>query len=174
MNIRSAVHTVGVVLTSAVLLAGCGQPAAPVLDVVEPFTPQPAARDIATVYLTIRNTGETDDALIAASTDITERVELHQSIVENGLVTMRHVEELVVPAGGQLVLEPGGHHLMLINPEPLAEGDTYTLRLTFRESDDLDVEVPVTAITGEMGMAGSGSEPALNVLALSWWQRTAS
>lgn len=150
-------------LTAGLILAGCAQDgvqsgdapqqlAAPVLEIVEPFTPQPAVSDIAAAYFTVINTGDGADALISASTDIAERVEVHESVVTDGLAEMRPVEEIVVPAGDQAVLERGGYHLMLINPQPLAEGDTYDLTVTFDQSGDLTVEVPVTAAVGGMNM----------------------
>jgi copper(I)-binding protein len=147
----------GVLLAVGVVaLASCGRPAAedpatpaapaPVLRVVDPFTPQPAAADVAAAYMTITNSGTADDALIAASTEVAERVELHQSIVEDGMATMRLVSAITVPAGGKAVLQRGGYHLMLINPKPLTEGDRYLLTLHFDQSGELNVEVPVLGL----------------------------
>jgi periplasmic copper chaperone A len=162
MNIRVRVWILLAVGVFA-LVVGCGRPAgsgtaapedatAPVLDVVDPFTPAPAADDVAAAYMTIMNSGEVDDTLIAASTEVAERVELHQSVVEGGVAKMRLVEGITVPAGGKAVLERGGYHLMLINPKPLTEGDRYILTLRFGQSGQLNVEVPVTGLTsGEAG-----------------------
>lgn len=47
-----------------------------------------------------------------------------------GAMTMREVASIEVPAGGEVVLEPGGYHLMLIGlAAPLVAGDTVDIAL---------------------------------------------
>ncbi len=145
-------------------IGGCGGEDAtdaagtPDLEVVDAVTPEPAAPDLAAVYLTIRNTGDGPDALTGGSTDIAAAVEVHETVIEDGVASMQPIPELVVPAGGEVVLERGGHHLMLLDPEPLAPGDTYPLTLSFAESGDVQVEVTVVERTGDMGHMAGGSD----------------
>jgi periplasmic copper chaperone A len=106
-------------------------------------------------YFTVKNTGAEPDRLIAVETSGAEKVELHQSINENGVAKMRPVTGVDVPANADTPLQPGGYHLMLIGlKEPLAEGMRIPATLTFEKSGKIDVEFAVEA----MGYAGPGKK----------------
>lgn len=81
-------------------------------------------------YLTLANTGDTPIVVEAVSSPAFAAVEIHQSLVEDGIARMLPVEALTVPPHGTLRLEPGGYHLMLMHPaQPLAAGENVVLRL---------------------------------------------
>jgi len=56
---------------------------------------------------------------------------------------MGEVESVEIPAGGELVLEPGGYHLMLMGVGPLVEGDILDLTLSFDDAGSVQVRAPV-------------------------------
>jgi len=63
---------------------------------------------------------------------------------------MLPVKQLEVPAGGQLMLEPGGHHLMLFDPlRTLTAGETVTLIIHMNNGKQLSATAPVIRKTGE-------------------------
>jgi len=96
------------------------------------------------VYLVIRNRGREDDRLVGARTDVARAVELHLSVVEDGVMRMRQVDAVSVPPRGELRLQPGGYHLMLIDlARELKEGDRFDLTLDFEKSGVRVVEVVV-------------------------------
>lgn len=97
-------------------------------------------------FATISNAGDAEDALVGVKTDITDVAQVHETVTnEDGTgATMREVEEIVVPAGGSVKLEPGGSHIMLMNLKTdLAAGTTVTLTLTFRSGTTMTVDFPV-------------------------------
>lgn len=97
-------------------------------------------------FMTIMNSTDTDDRLIAATTDIAERVELHTHQEDaNGVMKMLHVEEgFAVPAGGMHALARGGDHIMLMGlTQSLSHGDTISVTLTFENAGDISVDIPV-------------------------------
>ena len=95
-------------------------------------------------YLVIRNATEEDDALVAVESDLADTIELHTVSMDGGIMRMRAVEDVPVPAGGEAVLAPGGFHVMLIGLHaPLVEGDTAALTLRFRSGRTLEVTAPV-------------------------------
>ena len=105
----------------------------------------------ASIYLTVHNDGDADDQLTGASTSEGSGM-LHESVEDGGgRVTMRMLSEMEVPAGGELVLEPGGGHLMIPVPDALAEGDTFDVTLTFAEVGDIEVPVRVVSADGVFG-----------------------
>ena len=97
-------------------------------------------------WLTIRNSGETD-RLLGARSPAAERVELHTHIHEGGVMMMRRMEGLDVPAGGRVALEPGGDHLMLFGlKRGLKPGDTFPLTLLFEKAGRITVEMRVAPL----------------------------
>ena len=105
------------------------------------------------VYLSIRNTGSTDDALIGVATPIAGMPMLHETVVTDGIASLPHVMSVPVPAGGMIALEPGGFHAMLMGlNQTLEKGATFPVPLTFQNASavTVDVEIP--------GMGAKGPE----------------
>ncbi len=101
-------------------------------------------------WLTIRNAGG-EDRLVGAESPAAERVELHTHIHEGGVVMMRRVEALNVPAGGEAALEPGGDHLMLFGLKGrLKPGGSFPLTLLFEKAGAVTVEVRVAPLAETM------------------------
>ena len=93
-----------------------------------------------------KTTPRFDDRLTAVTSDVAEKVEMHtHSQNADGVMTMPAVPEgFPIPAGGQLVLERGGNHIMLMGlTRELKDGDTINLTLTFEQAGEVVVEVPV-------------------------------
>lgn len=63
---------------------------------------------------------------------------------DGGMMTMQEVDEIPVPAGETVSLEPGGYHVMLLElVAPLEAGDTIEVTLTFAEAGEVVVEAEV-------------------------------
>jgi hypothetical protein len=96
------------------------------------------------VYVTITNRGGRPDALVGAATDAATTVELHETVHEGGVMKMRPLPRVDVPAGGRLEMKPGGHHIMLLGiKRDLKPGDTVTVTVTFEKAGRMTVEAPV-------------------------------
>ena len=97
-------------------------------------------------YLRIENGGDEAAHVVSASSPIADRVEIHTHEMDDGVMKMRHVHSLEVPAQGTVTFEPGGLHLMLIGlTEPLVRGESFPLTLEFDGAGTIDVTVDVTA-----------------------------
>ncbi len=111
----------------------------------------------AAAYLTVVNHGAAGDRLVAVSTPVAGKAALHTHIMEEGVAKMRPVEAMKIQAKGSTALEPGGHHVMLMGLEqPLKEGDSFPMTLTFETAGEVEVEVHVQAM-GAMQAAGGES-----------------
>lgn len=163
MNLPRTTATVLLGVATTLLLAGCGGTGSSEIAVSDARVPVPPGTNGA-AYMTLTNDGDTDDQLIAASTDVAESVELHETTTDGGSMSMQQVEGIDIPAGGEAVLEPGGLHVMLIDvTEDLTEGDTVELTLTFGVAGEQTVSaevVPTGDMQMEMGSEGmeTGSE----------------
>jgi len=89
------------------------------------------AQPVGAGFVTIANSGAAD-RLVSVSCTCSQSAELHSMTMDGGVMKMRKLEGIDVPAKGSLVLEPGGMHLMLIGLKaPLAEGQSVPLELRF-------------------------------------------
>ena len=69
---------------------------------------------------------------------------IHETVIENGVSKMRPMPHLVVPARGQVVLAPGGGHLMLMQPKrTVAEGDKMRIEFGLTDGRRVVAEFPV-------------------------------
>ncbi|MCB9982766.1 MAG: copper chaperone PCu(A)C [Rhodospirillales bacterium] len=83
------------------------------------------------VFVELRNDGEQDVKITAAAADVSEVVELHTHIIDGDVVMMRQVDGYDIPAGESIVLEPMGHHIMLMGLKaPLVEGESFPVSIT--------------------------------------------
>lgn len=100
-------------------------------------------------YMTVKNTGESADRLVGATVDFAGRVEIHEMKMSEGVMKMRRIEGgLEIPAGGEVVLKPGGYHLMFMKlSEQLAEGENRKVSLEFEKAGRIEVEFSVQAIS---------------------------
>lgn len=98
-------------------------------------------------FMVLHNDGDEDRSLVGASTPAAGVAELHNHVNVDGVMQMRQVEAIPVPAGEHVSLAPGGYHLMLIDlAAPLHEGDELSLTLTFDEGESLTLDAPVRRI----------------------------
>ena len=81
-------------------------------------------------------TSKKDARLIAVKTTVAESAEIHTMTMDNGVMQMRQLDYLELPANQPVTLGPGGNHLMLLGlKRPLKEGSTLPLTLTVQYAD---------------------------------------
>lgn len=106
------------------------------------------------VYLTITDTGA-PDSLTAASSPVASKADLHKSFTDNGVAKMRDVTTLSVEPGKPLTLSPDGYHIMLTGlKQPLKQGDTFPVTLSFAKAGQVTATVTVQKAGGSMSMPG--------------------
>jgi periplasmic copper chaperone A len=106
------------------------------------------------VYLTITDTGA-PDRLTAASSPVAGKADLHESFTDNGVAKMRDVTTLPVEPGKPLTLAPEGYHIMLTGlKQPLKQGDTFPVTLSFAKAGQVTATVTVQKAGGGMSMPG--------------------
>ena len=134
-------------IVSALLLlvVGCGQEhTGDPIVVRDAWIREPPPRSPAAGYLVVENRGGESVELVAVATEAAEQTEIHVMEYKNDRMTMRRVEGLQVPAGGEVALKPGGTHLMLMElRQPLRDGDEVELVLRFGDGTERRIQVPV-------------------------------
>jgi copper(I)-binding protein len=124
------------------------------LTVVDPYVRMaPPGAKATGAFMTIRNTSDKDVQVVKADCNAAKVTELHNHINDNGVMRMRQVKEINVPARGEAQLKPGSYHVMLINMKaPLKDGDKVDITLSFSDGGTKTVQVPVKNPMGGMPM----------------------
>lgn len=96
------------------------------------------------VFGTITNPGDADLHLTGVESDLGGSAELHETVPGgSGMMMQEREDGFVIPAGGELVLAPGGNHIMLMElGRPITTGQQITLTLEF---DGAEQDVTVSA-----------------------------
>jgi copper(I)-binding protein len=142
-------------LLTVCLLAFCGIVSAQTIDEVvidgayvrgvPPGQPNSAA------FMKIVNKGSAGHALVSGSSPVAEVVELHTHTMEGGMMRMRQVDKIDLPAGETVSLQPGGLHVMLIGlKQKLVPGEEVELRLKFDDSSEVTLKAPVRKLQMKM------------------------
>ncbi len=101
----------------------------------------PVNAPVAGGFMTITNNGAEDDRLIAATSAIAGKTEIHEMAMDGDVMKMREIEGgIVIPSGGTVTLMPGGLHVMFMQlGAQLKEGETHDAVLTFEKAGQVTV-----------------------------------
>ncbi len=123
----------------------------------------PGGSTLTAAFMEIKTAAGVSDKLVAASSPIAGRVEVHTHIKEGDVMKMRRLETLELKPGETRVLAPSGDHVMLFDLKaPLKVGDVVKLTLTFQKAGPVEVEAkvePIGAMGPNMGPKGVDAQP---------------
>ena len=146
-------HIVAIVL--AWLLAGAAY-AADLVQVKEPWAKATVpGQKVGGVYMKI--VARENLRLTGVKSAVAETVEVHQMKMENGMMRMRAVPILELPAGKTVKLEPGGYHIMLFDiKQSLVAGQKLKLELTVEDASKRQHRVAVEAVVRDRDAGPAG------------------
>lgn len=128
---------------AALALAAC-QPKAEDVRVDDAWVRlSPVAGNPAAAYFTVHGGAKTD-RLVAVTSAKAARVELHENVMDAATMTMRPIESVEVPAGGEVRFAPGGNHAMLFDVAADVKPGA-TMPLAFRFASGRTIEVAARA-----------------------------
>lgn len=146
---------VGSALVGAALVPVVPASAGESLQVENAWVPwAPPGLKVHVAYMTIVNRGATDQVIVGAESTDYERIELHRSVIKDGVSTMQAVDEVRVPANGRVEFAPTDLHLMLIGPRrPQAVDRHVQIFLHLSGGGKVDI----SAVVRRRGDAGHGA-----------------
>jgi hypothetical protein len=98
--------------------------------------------------MTFVNTGDVNHSVKSAASPVAATVELHTHTNNNGVMEMRQIPQIDVPAKGRTELAPGGLHIMLIGlKQDMKVGETAQITLTFEDGSTTLVDAPIQEVT---------------------------
>jgi len=104
----------------------------------------PPVAPTAAAYFVVHNKGSEADRLLSVSTPVAGKAELHEHVHADGVMKMQQVQDVVIPAGGEVKFEPMGYHVMLFGvKQQLKDGERFPMTLRFEKAGEVQVEVAV-------------------------------
>jgi len=126
------------------------------ISVDDPYVREvPPGQMTSASFLILKNASDKEIALIKATSDVAKNVELHEHVHEDGMMKMRQVPKIVIPANGETILKPGGYHIMLIGlTRKIKAGDIIDIELEYDNGDKQTIKAEVKKIMQGMMMKG--------------------
>ena len=107
----------------------------------------PAGAKTGAAYVAVINNGGTSDRLLSAATPLAQEVQFHRETKDNGISRMRELHRVEIDPGAKVIFKPGDMHMMMVGlKQPLKEGETFPLTLTFEKAGKIDVTVSVAKV----------------------------
>lgn len=135
-------------------------PASDVVTVTDAWV-KAAESGMTAAFGTVRNPSDHEVTVVAVTTPASARVELHETVANDaGQMTMREKQGgFTVPAAGEMLLEPGGNHIMLMDlATPVVAGEDVVLTFTFSDASTLEVTAPAKDYAGANESYDEGDE----------------
>jgi len=99
-------------------------------------------RDVAAGFFSLTNNGE-DDRLVSVSSPISENVEIHNHVEEDGVMKMRRIDGVDLPSGDTVSFKPGSYHIMMFGATIPEGAEKVSVTLTYENAAPVTKTVPV-------------------------------
>jgi hypothetical protein len=114
---------------------------------------------VTAIYMVVILVADDADRLESARSSAAQSVEIHETRIENNIMSMHRIDGIDIEPDTPVVFEPGGLHLMVIGlKRPARTGDSLPLELKFARAGKLTLEVPVGEPTGIDALGHGGDE----------------
>jgi copper(I)-binding protein len=102
---------------------------------------RPSSENMATaLYFTIENKGTTADTLFQVDSEISNKVELHETYSQGDMMGMRKVDFIVVTGKSSFEFKPGSYHIMVMKlKKDINEGDEEKFVLHFKQAGEINI-----------------------------------
>jgi copper(I)-binding protein len=103
--------------------------------------------NVSSAYMEVNNLTNKNMVLIGATSKVSNRIEIHEHVMNDEMMRMVKRESLTIPANDHVVLQPSGYHLMIFNlVEPLKVDDKVDVTLHFSNKKEVIISLPVQSI----------------------------
>jgi len=100
-------------------------------------------RDVAAGYMSVTNHTKTDDTLISVTSPMSDRVEIHTHLNEDGVMKMRQVQGVDIKAGETVEFKPGSYHLMMFGVSMTDGQEDVSVTLNYENAPSVTMIIPV-------------------------------
>lgn len=137
-----------IILTAFLSLLFCHSVIASEISITDQYVRETIpGTTISSAYMSIKNDMSKDITLVNITSSVSQRIELHEHIMSDGMMQMQQVESIIVKAKDKTVLQPHGYHVMIFNlDEPLVAGGTVDMILNFDNGKAVTIQLPVQGL----------------------------
>ncbi len=159
MQIR-LVATLFALILGGISFVAMAETAADAVSVTDPYVRAvPPGQPNSAAFMQLTNQSDADHTLVAAESTVAQAVELHTHVMEEGMMKMRRIEKIDLPAGQEVALQPGGLHIMLIGLNQELQPDAQVaLTLVFEDGSKSEIQAPVRMLQMQMSGQGGGMQ----------------
>ncbi len=120
-------------------------PKAATIHITNAWAPPSLSQAAGVAYITIENKGAADALTRVEAKTVTTQAELHtHTETAHGVMQMRKLNVLEIPAKSTVIMQPGGHHIMLIGLEKsLRDGQDFELTCYFTTHAPITIRVKI-------------------------------
>lgn len=106
--------------------------------------PAPPNAPSLAAYFVIKNNTDNDIRIVDSNSPAFDMTMIHNTVIEDGVAKMIHMDALKIPANGSTELAPLGTHMMLMRPEQtLTIGDEVSITLIDENDNEYQYTIPV-------------------------------
>jgi len=106
-------------------------------------------------YATLSNSGDQPLILLTVQSDAFRMASLHETVIDRGVSRMHELHRLVIAPGQTVMLQPGGRHLMLMDPrDAIVAGEK--IEMMFLLADGTRVETYFDVVVADAGKPAAG------------------
>jgi copper(I)-binding protein len=115
------------------------------LDIRDPWIKNlPSSVPVRAGYMTIHNPQSRAVSIVSLRSNAFTSIEIHQTIEQDGMMSMEQVPSLKIESNSSVQLAPGGLHLMMMNPsEPTQPGDQLEIVFVLDDGSEQRIEMRV-------------------------------
>jgi periplasmic copper chaperone A len=114
------------------------------IQIFNPWAVVAKAGGTSGAFMLIKNTGSQPDRLVKVDCMVSMMTGIHETRMENNVMTMTEIPSLEIPANGQVELKEGSFHIMMMKvTQDLNEGDRMKMTLTFEKAGPVEIEAIV-------------------------------
>lgn len=133
----------------ALLLATSTLASATGLKIFDPWVREaPPGASALAAYMVLENSGDTVQVLTGISSPVSDSVEIHRTIITDGVARMVQQQSVTIPPGEKLTFESGGYHIMVMNPPALKAGERVPFTLQLQDGSTVDINAEVRRVMG--------------------------
>lgn len=147
INIYKAILLLALFVSNGLISIGFSQEVS-VIKVSEAYARETIpGTNISSAYMTLVNATKRNMNIVAASSEVSENIEIHEHTMKDGLMKMRQRDTVEIAANSRVKFQPSGFHLMIFDlKQPLKAGENIIITLYFDDKSQVDINYAIKSI----------------------------
>lgn len=110
------------------------------LSVANAWVSRPEPWENSSAYFVIQSKSSKVRTLVGASSSCCDWIEIHRTVLKDGVMDSEKLDEMEIPAGGAVAFVPRGLYLNLVGLESIEAGEAVIIELEFADGEKMEIE----------------------------------